>query len=142
MAADELKVKSQPATGNWALGAVYPGAALKYMAGSKSAWELKAQSGSGIFAVGPRYYRYLTQASNTRLFFGLEADYITYKSDVSKGSGLAGGAFVGGELFLTKQISLLMDFGPMYIDLTDNDFLESASQLEYVLNLGIYWHFK
>jgi hypothetical protein len=140
------EIKSPPASGTaaggWALGGFYPGASLKYAANSKSAWELRAQSGSGIFALGPRYYRYLTQAATPRLFFGVEADYITFKAEESKGAGFAGGAFVGGEIFLTRQIGLAIDFGPMYINLSDYRFAESASNLEYVLNMGVYWHFK
>jgi len=136
------KIKSIRAPGHWALGGLYPGASLKYVTGGKTAWELRAQAGSGAFALGPRYYRYFKQAANPRLFFGIEADYLTFKGKVSKSTGYAGGAFVGGEIFLTKQIGLLMDFGPMYLSLSDKDFSESASNLEYVMNMGIYWHFK
>ncbi|HAH32575.1 MAG TPA: hypothetical protein DCL44_09720 [Elusimicrobia bacterium] len=136
------ETKNPLAVGNWALGGLYPGASLKYVTGGKSAWELRAQSGSGVLALGPRYYRYFTHSSNPRLFLGLETDYITFKGKVSKSTGFAGGAFVGGEIFLTKQIGLLMDFGPMYINLSDDKFSESASALEYVMNMGVYWHFK
>lgn len=135
------EIKNLPATGNWALGGIYPGASLKYVTGGKSAWELKAQSGSGILAIGPRYYRYFTRAANPRLFFGMEADYITFKSKVSKGTGFAGGAFIGGEIFLTKQIGLLIDFGPMFLSLNENTYSQSDSGLDYVANIGIYWHF-
>lgn len=136
------KIKNAGASGHWALGGLYPGASLKYVTGDKTAWELRAQSGSGAFALGSRYYRYFKQAANPRLFFGIEADYLTFKGKVSKSTGYAGGAFVGGEIFLAKQIGLLMDFGPMYISLSDKDFSESASNLEYVMNMGIYWHFN
>jgi curli biogenesis system outer membrane secretion channel CsgG len=136
------EIKDYTASGNWALGGLYPGASIKYVTGDKTAWELRAQSGSGVFALGPRYYRYFTQTSTPRLFFGIEADYLTFKGKVSKSTGYAGGAFIGGEIFLTKQIGLLMDFGPMYISLSDNSFSESSRELEYVMNMGIYWHFK
>ena len=136
------EIKKPPAAGNWALGAIYPGAALKYVTSGKSAWELRAQTGSGIFALGPRYYRYFTRDANPRLFYGIEADYITFKGKVSKGTGLAGGAFVGGEIFLTKQIGLLMDFGPVYVNLKENDYSQSDSGMDYMVNMGIYWHFR
>ena len=138
LAAEGSQINNPPTTGNWALGGLYPGASIKYVTDSKSAWELRAQSGSGAFALGPRYYHYFSQAANPRLFFGIEADYLTFKGKVSKSTGYAGGAFVGGEIFLTKHIGLLMDFGPMYLNLSDKDFSESASNLEYVMNLGIY----
>lgn len=142
MAAEGSQIKDPPATGDWALGVLYPGVSVKYMTGGKSAWELRAQSGSGAFALGPRYYRYFAQAANPRLFWGIEADYLAYKGKVSKSTGFAGGAFIGGEIFLTKQIGLLMDFGPMYISLSDDEFSQSSSAIEYVLNMGIYWHFE
>lgn len=128
--------------GTWAVGGLYPGASLKYVTAGKTAWELRAQSGSGVFAVGPRYYRYFSASGNPRLCFGFEADYITYKGNVSKSSGYAAGAFLGGEIFLTKHIGLLMDFGPMHISLSDGTYSQSASTLEYVMNMGIYWHFR
>lgn len=135
-------VKKTSAAGYWALGGIYPGVALKYVTGGKSAWELRAQSGSGVLAFGPRYYRYFTQNANPRLFLGIEADYITFKGEVSKGTGFAGGAFVGGEIFLTKQIGLLMDFGPVYINLKENTYSQSERGMDYMVNLGIYWHFR
>lgn len=136
------ETKNPPVAREWAMGVLYPGVALKYGAASVSEWEIKTQSDSGILILGLRNYRYFTQASNPRLFYGIEADYITFKGKESKGLGFAGEAFIGGEIFLTKQIGLAMDFGPMYISLNDNKFSESVSGLEYVLNMGIYWHFK
>lgn len=141
----ETKPKPKPRgteSGNWALGGLYSGAALKYVTGGKSAWELRAQTGSGILAMGSRYYLYFTQTSNPRLFCGIEGDYITFKGEESKGAGFAGGAFLGGEVFLTKQIGLLADVGPMYINLAETDYSQSAGNMEYVLNLAIYWHFR
>lgn len=140
--AQTSEIKNPTTSGNWALGGLYPGVSLKYVTGVKTAWELRAQSGSGAFALGPRYYRYFTQAANPRLFFGIEVDYLTFKGKASKSTGYAGGAFIGGDIFLTKHIDLLMDFGPMYLSLSDKDFSESANNLEYVMNVGIYWHFK
>ncbi len=125
----------------WALGLVYPGTSIRYKTNGKSAWELKAQSGSEIFVLGPRYYRYFNVATNPVLFWGVEADYISFKGDESKGSGFAGGAFVGGEFSITKDISMAMDFGPMYINLKDSEFTESVSGMDFILNLGIYYSF-
>lgn len=140
---EELSSPRTPSNpGNWALGGLYPGASIKYLTGGETAWELRAQSGSGVFAVGPRYYRYFSFKANPRLFFGLEADYLTYKGNVSKSTGYAAGTFMGGEIFLTRNIGLLVDFGPIYIGLKDDTYSESASAVEYVLNTGIYWHFK
>jgi len=124
----------------WAIGVNYPGISIKHKTKNKTAWELKAQSGSDILVLGPRYYRYLTN-SGVNLFWGLEADYISFKGNESKGSGFAGGVFAGGEIALAEQLSLSMDFGPMYINLSENDYSQSVSGLEYIVNMGIYWYF-
>ncbi len=135
-----IRQKKEPIYKQWAIGLLYPGAALKHII-NKHAWEIRVQSGSGIFAVGPRYYRYLAN-SEIKLFWGLEADYISFKGDESAGSGFAFGGFTGGEIPLTPNIKLSMDIGPMYISLSENDYSQSVSGLEYFLNMGIYWHFK
>ena len=61
---------------------------------------------------------------------------------MSKGSGFAGGAFIGGGIPLGKQLSLSMDFGPMYMSISESEFSESVSGIDYIVNMGIYWHFK
>jgi len=137
-----FEAKHTPNSGNWAVGLLYPGAAIKYVTNGTTAWELRAQSGLDILAFGGRYYQYFSSASDTRLFCGIDAEYVTYKGESSKGLGFAGGAFAGGEILLTKQIGLLVDFGPMYIKLNDKNASETVGGIEYVVNMGIYWHFK
>lgn len=126
----------------WAAGAIYPGASIKRFLSNRTAWELRGQSGSGILAIGPRYYRYFSATAAPKLYWGLEADYIGFKGEQSKGAGYAAGGFVGGEIMLGDKLGLAMDFGPMYISLADSEYSQSASNLEYVLNMAIYWHFR
>lgn len=126
--------------GSWAAGILYPGGSVKYIH-ENHAWELKAQGGSGVIAAGPRYYRYIT-SSGLRLFWGVEADFISFKGAASKGSGFAGGCFAGGEIPLGDKIGLAMDFGPMYINVAETKYSQSASGVEYILNMAIYWHFR
>ncbi|MCG2726491.1 MAG: CsgG/HfaB family protein [Elusimicrobia bacterium] len=135
-----LQKNLKPTYSEWSIGFLYPGAALKRIV-NKHAWEIKVQSGSDIFVAGPRYYRYLTN-SGIKIFWGLEADYIGFKGDESEGSGFAGGAFAGGEIPIAQNIGLSMDIGPMYINLSESDYSQSVSGLEYILNMAIYWHFK
>lgn len=134
--------KREAGPDTWAVGAIYPGASIKRFLSARTAWELRGQSSSGIIAIGPRYYSYFSAPATPRLYWGLEADYISFKGKQSKGVGYAGGGFVGGELMLGDKLGLATDFGPMYISLTDNDYSQSASNLEYVLNMAIYWHFR
>ncbi len=139
---DAIPSPKHPASDKWALGLVYPGAAIRYTPSGKTAWEVKAQTGSGVFAAGPRFYYYLNSGSRLSIFCGAEADYIGFRGKVSKGSGFAGGAFLGGDVYFAGQLSLSIDFGPMYISLSDTKFSESASGIGYIMNMGIYRHFK
>ena len=125
---------------NWALGILYPGGALKYD-GESHSFELKVQSSNGISAAGARYYKYMTN-SGIKLFWGMEADYIKFKGEVSKGTGLAGGIFTGGEIPIGGDLSFSTDFGPMYLTLSEAKYSQSVSNVEYVLNMAIYWHFR
>jgi hypothetical protein len=135
-----LTKHSSQGPSKWAMGLVYPGGALKFSS-QNHAWEVKAQAGSGALAVGPRYYRYIKN-SGLRLFWGLEADYVSFKGKESKSTGFAGGGFVGGEIPLGDKLGLGMDFGPMYIKLAETKYSQSASNTEYILNMAIYWHFR
>lgn len=125
--------------GKFSAGIIYPGAALRYDWTGKTSLELKAQAGSDILISGARLYRGLGDLSGLSLFCGAEADYIDFKGRVSKGSGLAAGAFIGGDIPISGRMFLSMDFGPMYIDLSDSATSETAGGVDYVINFGIYW---
>jgi hypothetical protein len=134
--------EASPCPSKWALGMIYPGASIKYFT-VNHAWEYKAQVGSGILTTGPRYYQYLNSPeSKLRLFWGLEADIMTFKNKTVKGSGFAAGWFAGGELMLDKSLGFSMDFGPMYLNLAEDKYSEASSGVDYVINMGLYWHFK
>jgi TolB-like protein len=135
-----LTTSSRSAPGEWAVGLVYPGGTIKYLRGN-NAVELKVQSGSGVLVGGPRYYHYLSNCG-LRLFLGLEGDFLSFKGKESKGTGFAGWGFAGGEIPLGNNLGLSMDFGPMYIHLTDKDYSQSDGGIEYVLNMTLYWHFR
>lgn len=129
--------------GYWSLGVIYSGGSLKYFTENNSSWELKTQIASDVFIGGIRYYKYISSYSrNPRTFYGFEGDYITYKSDISKSSGFAGGGFIGSDILITQKIGISADFGVAYIGLSDKNFLESASSVEYIFNVGIYYYFR
>lgn len=125
----------------WAIGLVYPGVAIRYYTKESSALELKTQTDSGITIAGPRFYHYFNPLSELSLFCGVEGNYIWFKGKVSKGSGFAVGVFIGGEIAISKQLGISMDFGPMYMSISDNTYSESSSGVDYIVNVGIYWHF-
>ncbi len=130
------------ASGRWAVGSIAYGGAVRYRTAKKTAWEIRGQYASDVFAVGPRFYYYFGSGSGFALFCVLEGDYIGFKGRVSKGFGLAGGVALGGEVLLTKKLAISLDFGPVYLHLRDSEFSESAGGVEYVINGGIYWYFK
>lgn len=137
-----VKAEERPAQGKMGVGLNYPGASIKYLnLPGKWAVELKGQFGDDIVVVGPRGYYYFSSAGKAELFCGLEADYISFKGDNSEGSGLAGEVFVGGEYFVTPNLTIELDFGPAYISLKDSDTKEEESVVEYVVNAGITYYF-
>jgi len=132
---------ASPAEGRWAVGIVNNGGAIRYQAGKKTVLEAKGLYSSNVLIAGPRLYHYLNNGSRLSLFCGVEGDYIKFTGKVSKGSGFAGGAFVGADLYFTRQLSLAVDFGPMYIGLKDGGSSQSVGGVDYVTNVGVYLHF-
>lgn len=137
--------------GDFGVGINYPGLGARYFLSDKISLELKGQFETNITVGGLRGYYYFNPKSKSKtktkskstylLFAGLEGDYVSFKGDVSKGTGLAGELFIGGEYFFTKSFSLQLDLGPALISLTDKDTSESVNGVEYVTNFGINYYF-
>ena len=132
---------SAPGKGAFAISLNYPGAGIKYFMSESLALEIKGQAGEGVRVGGLRLYNYFRTADRMLFFMGLEADYIDFKGEVSRGTGVAGELFGGFEYFLTPSISLQADFGPAYIYLKDRSNPVSISGVDYVANFGFsfYW---
>jgi len=127
--------------GDFGVGLNYPGLGARYFFSDKMATELKVQTENNIFVGGLRGYYYFSPKAQYLLFAGLEGDFVTFKGDVSEGTGFATEVFVGGEYFFAKQLSLLLDFGTALISLADKSTSESVSGIEYVVNFGINYYF-
>ncbi len=56
-----------------------------------------------------------------------------------KGSGYLAGIFIGGEYFILDRLSFALDLAPTFISLGSGNF--SVDGFEWVVNLGIYYHF-
>lgn len=130
----------EPHKGDFGIGLNYPGVSVRYLLSDKTSIECKGQSESDISVAGLRVYRNFTSDLRGKLFWGLEADYVSFKGAASKGTGYAGELFIGGEYFAAKRLSIQMDMGPAYIALTDGDTSLSANGLECVFNLGINYY--
>lgn len=125
----------------WGVGINYPGLSLKYKADAKQTLELKAQFGKDILVVGPRYYHNFSSKGKTNLFFGGEADYVSFEGDSSEGSGFVVGGFVGGEYFTTPNFGVSLDMGPAYISLKNKDEDVDESGVDFITNIGLTYYF-
>lgn len=123
------------------IGLNYPGIGIRYEMSYNSLIELKGQFGSDITLAGLRGYYNLKQITPTKLFAGIEADYITFKGEKSEGSGYAAEIFFGGEYFLTSRLALQLDLGPAFISLTDKKTSVKQDGIEVVVNIGINYYF-
>ncbi|MBI5574511.1 MAG: hypothetical protein HY919_08200 [Elusimicrobia bacterium] len=134
-------VYGEVAKSDFAIGVNYPGIGARYFFSDKISAELKGQIEKDIFVGGLRGYYYFKSEEKLLPFAGLEADFVTFKGDDSKGTGIAGEVFVGGEYFFNKSFSVQLDLGPAFISLKDTkDTSESVSGLEYVVNFGINYY--
>ena len=124
------------------LGLNYPGLGARYFLTEHYCLEAKGQFEKDILVGGLRVYRYFRSAGGILPFIGLEADYVHFKGEVSKGSGFAGELLAGGEYFFTRRFSAQLDFGPAYISLKDQPTAFSVDGIEYVFNFGINFYFK
>ena len=143
MEQSKKQIKMEDTTRNYGIGLNYPGISFKYIINSKYALEGKYQSGDGIALYGSRMYSCFAQGQNENLstFFGVELDLISFKNDISEGSGYAFEVFAGGEYFISNRLALEMDFGPAYISLNDERDSLSQSGLEMVFNIGVNCYF-
>lgn len=120
------------------LGVGYPYISLKY--DSKAiAVEGRYINGLGVQAYTGRGYWNFHQSTNIKGFTGLEGGYIKFNTLDTKGTGSEGAVFVGGEYFISKKLSFMMDFAPTLISLKSGN--TDVSCVEYVVNLGLYYHF-
>lgn len=123
------------------LGVGYPYLSLKYDFKALAA-EGRFVTGSGVQAYTGRGYWNFHQSDNLKGFTGLEGGYIKFNTLDTKGTGSEVAVFVGGEYFVAKNFSLLMDFAPTLISLKHDTHSDiKASSIEYVVNLGFYYHF-
>lgn len=135
------KAQAIDLNGRLGVGLNYPGVNVKYGITPKVAIEARGQFEKNITLFGPRFYYNFSSNKIMNLFLGGEADWIKFKGEISKGSGFAVETFVGGEYFLTKNLSLTTDIGPAYISLKDADGKKSSEGIEYVVNVGVNYYF-
>lgn len=126
------------------IGLGYPYLSLKYGFSSRFTGELRGAFDEGIGVYSVRgYYNFLVD-ERILGFAGADLGYITFDTEELKGTGTLIMPFVGGEYFLTEQLSVGVDIGPAFISLGSmvlgKDF--SISGIEWVSNLGINYYFE
>jgi len=134
-------VFAESLSNNLGIGINYPGLSIKYGINSKNAIELKTQFEKDIFVIGPRYYYNFNSENRAVIFLGGEFDYVTFKGEYSKGTGLAASIFIGGEYFISPKFGLGLDIGSVYIRLRDKDTSLSESGVDFVLNFSLTYYF-
>ncbi|MCK5584376.1 MAG: hypothetical protein KAI33_11315, partial [Elusimicrobiales bacterium] len=68
-----------------------------------------------------------------------EGGYVSFNTLDMKGTGYETSVFLGGEHFISKRTSFILDFAPTLIGLKSDDY--KVSGIEWVLNLGLYIYF-
>lgn len=123
-----------------ALGIGWPYLCGKYGFSKKISLEAKIASLENINVLSIRgawnFYSY----KNIRSFFAAEIGYVTFDSLGLKGDGFECGVPIGGEYFITKNLSLSCDLSPTYIMLASEN--TKVSSFEFVVNLAVYWYFS
>lgn len=122
------------------LGINWPGVAIKYGISNVVALEARAQFGEGATAFGPRLHINFFRTYAFVGFTGLELDYILFNSEMTSGDGFAIYGLIGCEIFAIRSISFLVDIGPAYVTLGDEDY--SVGNIHFVANLGLNFYFS
>ena len=138
---DAAPVHQKIAKGKLGIGLNFPGFGMRYFLTDKISLEGKGQGGSDIGVYGLRGYYYFNPEAKLLLLAGSGLHLVSFKEDVSEGSGVAIEIFGGGEYFFAKSFSVQMDFGPALISLSDTDSSESVSAVGFAVNLGINFYF-
>lgn len=136
--ADDIDMK-----GKIGIGLNYPGISVRYGLDSKLVIEVKSQSADGVSIIGSRLYYYQSRKSDKLIsFIGAEYSMLSFKGEVSDGSGTALGVFIGGEYSTDDKLSLGLDIGPTMISLSDSGSSESVSGIEFVISLFINYYIQ
>jgi len=129
------------AKGKIGIGLNYPGIGVRYFFTDRFSLEARGYYEKNILISGPRLSRYFGLITGVFPYLGLEADYVSFKGEFSKGSGIFTQALLGGEYFIGRKVSVQLDFGPAYIFLKDKKYSVSVGGIEYVTNFGISYYF-
>jgi opacity protein-like surface antigen len=134
-----------------AIGINYTGGQLRWMFTPRWAVEGRYQTGSAGSSYGDvkaqvfgvRGYHYYKTSSRFPLYLGAEIAHAEAKADQSdyKTNGVAGGIFGGVQYFVLKNLSIEADLGPYVIALSNDQTNQSQTNLDFILNTALVYHF-
>ncbi|MCX5778014.1 MAG: hypothetical protein NTU66_02160 [Elusimicrobia bacterium] len=126
------------AEGNLSIGLGWPYVSVKGNLSPRFATEARYAAAEGIKVYAGRLYWNFSRSENIKLFTGLEGGWIEFDTFDIHGAGYEGSLFVGGEYFVAKNLSFMMDFCPTVIALKSDDV--SVDGIEWTMNLAIHYY--
>jgi hypothetical protein len=126
------------------IGVGYPFLSLKYYFNPAFGTEFRFSFGDGINVYAVRGYWSFMKFSDFSIVTGLETGYITfdtmnvYNTTKVEGTGYEAGPFLGGEYFLDKRLSFMIDFSMPIIGLTSRDI--TMGGVQWVTNGALYFY--
>jgi len=121
------------------IGLGWPYVSLKYNFSQNISSELKFAVGEGINIFAGRFYWNFYRKNALIGVTGVEAGYIDFDTLNIKGYGGECSLFIGGEYFITRRLSFVLDFSPTFIILKSDDF--EIEDIEWVVNFAFYYYF-
>lgn len=124
-----------------AIGIGYPNIDLKYNFSKSISSEVRYATGDGINVYAGRFYWNfckLTAPEKSKLFTGLEFGLVDFDTLDTKGTGYEGSILFGGEFYITKKLSVMIDFAPTLISLKSDDV--GVDGVEMVFNATFYYY--
>ncbi len=119
----------------------YSGLGLQYRFSPRWSADLRAQATKDIFVGGLRGNFHFKPRWGIQPYMGVEADYVNFEGNNTKGTGYATDVFLGAEYYFRRSWSAVIDVGSAYISVKDDDTDVEESGMEGVINIGFRYHF-
>jgi TolB-like protein len=123
------------------VGIHWPGVSIGYKPTPITVVEFRAESNSDITVLGGRFNRYIYHFGESSVYWGTQVSHISFEGEVSEGTGLLGGGFLGVEQYVTENSSFKADFGTYFTSLEDDQTGVSVSGIGFSLVTGLAYHF-
>lgn len=123
------------------VGLHYPGFSLGYQPTLNSTLEFRFEKNSDINVIGGRYNYHFFRFGYSNLYTGFQVSHIDFEGEVTEGTGLLGGGFLGFEEYATPTLSFKADVGTYFTTLEDDATGVSESGIGFSVVTGLALHF-